>query len=664
MPNHMRPSIVYSHCLYLFLAVPMLAGGAGPESQITETETKENYRGKEYPIGFSMSGENAEKFLILEDGKKLDLREYYQAKELDRVQRYGKITPLLLDSLSLASDTDSFPVHVEFAVRTPDPQGRDRRISKEQAMVAKADAFQRGSQSLIAALNLDPSGLPSFQKHPRIFTRMSKRQILKLKHHPDLAFITSSSKIDPKHAMVNMSNVFTWASGGMAFPDKTSPSTTSICGNYCGQAALPVAAWDLYNIYGPARPRVEGPWLTIRNASSSHNEEHGSLVLSMIRNAVGTSISNFQYGGSRDLPSLIYTFPPNDVEIDPNPAESLEWAIEQGANIVSMTWFFPRWQTQALPIVWQNKIEWSQDYYAANSPYVLSVVSAGNGGEINNARNTECQNAGDWTAEECQRVPNFNYNAIYVGSVNHATQRSPFSSWRNFHRDEKPHLMARGNDVQFPWGETSSGTSFTAPAVVSLAANLQGLARSTGRTLFPEEFKVILMASAQRVGGATVPRWNNYLNAYPELLSGAGVPKAHIAMKLVNNGCEGTADGGIYGFCSGNFSASDPNGADRTHSVTITGPAQTIGFWLSWVSSPKSSDYGSLYNGDDVDIYISRPGASAGSALVNNSTEYAYIAHPGGTVTYTVRVALYQRHSDPEKPIWYSFSRVPYGDSP
>ncbi|MCY1082094.1 S8 family peptidase [Archangium lansingense] len=225
------------------------------------------------------------------------------------------------------------------------------------------------------------------------------------------------------------------------------------------------------------------------------------------------------------------------------------------------------------------------------------------------------------------------YNLISVGSFKDQNTvlwsgdvMSSFSSGLDpastYGDREKPELAAPGENITTlngasPWLHTTSGTSFSAPAVTGVTAQL--MQRRTALQVWPESVKAILMATAvHNVEGAT--RLSE--------LEGAGSVVTTQADDVAR-GVDGNWGGISYSCASPTWTtvATMPLWANRPARVVITWDTNTS--YASYANRPSA----------DLDLQVLSPtgGVVASSASFDNTYEIGEFT-PSVAGNYTVRV--------------------------
>jgi hypothetical protein len=213
--------------------------------------------------------------------------------------------------------------------------------------------------------------------------------------------------------------------------------------------------------------------------------------------------------------------------------------------------------------------------------------------------------------------------------------------------DEAPHVMAVGNNVYFPWSPVPGynptyGTSLAAPTIASLAVGLiSGNGTLSG---YPELLKVIIMASAS--GHPVDGQWTTS----GDNTSGAGLPNAQACQSMADNLYTVSNGDTITGvpYC-GAFSWYFPSGATDGdtlvfHVATSSLSSSYTYFYITWLTNPNATTAGEEIEADDIDLKVTRDGASSGySSSWCNTTEMVKMSHPSGGRFYRIRIKLYDR---------------------
>lgn len=212
------------------------------------------------------------------------------------------------------------------------------------------------------------------------------------------------------------------------------------------------------------------------------------------------------------------------------------------------------------------------------------------------------------------------FNTIAVGNYNDMGTVSsadnamwPTSSWEDpisLHGDrEKPEVSAPGANIKTTimspnmscdMDEIGSGTSFSAPAVAGLAADLMQV--NPGLRIFPESVKALILAGAtDNVEGSA---------RLSEFDGAGGVNALTSYTSVVNN---------RYTWRSVVAGSFDANG-DITIDMGWVNAGQRVKVALVWDSTP-TADYLTDPLKADLDLYVSGPGQFQASASWDNSYE-------------------------------------------
>jgi hypothetical protein len=187
-----------------------------------------------------------------------------------------------------------------------------------------------------------------------------------------------------------------------------------------------------------------------------------------------------------------------DYTNDTMSGNGLFWALDAGAKVINLSYGNKLGDG---PLT--SKFNLMVDY--ASEQYGASIVAA----------------AGNDNDTAVQQVPNGAYNGYGVGSVD-ASRFNTVSDFSNFalrsDRRSKPDLVAPGDAVERAnanWEKgtlysTGSGTSFSAPIVGGVLAQMTGYGIAARLPTDPRVLKAILLASADKVydsdGSAWAPR--------------------------------------------------------------------------------------------------------------------------------------------------------------
>jgi hypothetical protein len=627
-----------------------LSQGASPRKEGTLT-----HQGKEAQVYVVDGPSGPEKYLVTPDGAKVDLRKHFDAQRQENENKHGRLGPRILAKLDSLGDGEEMHVVVQFKVR--EQPFADGTLSREEAMRQRSDAYNKGSARLKALFGKGWKTLEPFSTEARFTGYLKKREILALKRVPEVDWVIPAAFNPPLVPTAGLSaNYNAGSTGGL--------NMAYICSSNCGagvQVGLiePSVPMDIYyqGLY------FYGSWFNYRPGTPSWPAGlHGVWTGGMIRNTFGPSINNWEFGGAPALSKMHYAA---DMVGDMAGSGAYEWAVNAGAEITNHSYVVSRERDPHGG--WQ--MDWFLDNGVATYPYPFNVVSAGNAGKLNDGGgdNDECVRLSQawgnpWTAEQCQRASWWGQNYLIVGSVDDATTRSPFSSFRDGETgNEAPHVVARGSNVELPWmGSYNSpagycvyngasegqlcGTSLSAPAVTAMAAGLAS--RFTNLKGFPEAMKGIIMASATPlVAGA---RWP--VSTSNDWETGAGIPHGAAATTIAGNRNTGSSfSSGNNGYTTFQFPANAANGAEITRTITL--PSSGSGYiqwWLVWVSPPPAANLNSLtaYYPDDLDLSVASGSSTFTSTSIFNSTEHVASSLPAANRVYTVKTKLYNRNSD------------------
>jgi hypothetical protein len=260
-----------------------------------------------------------------------------------------------------------------------------------------------------------------------------------------------------------------------------------------------------------------------------------------------------------------------------------------------------------------------------------------------------------WTATTCRYCGWANHNVVNVGALKKPTVSnklvvSPYSSYGSLTGDCAPHVNAIGWNINYPWEKGPmnpvTGTSFSSPAVLSLAADL--ISYSNGRLLYrPYATKAIIMASAARhpLDGP----WPNYDMVGKK--GGAGLPDGKWCQMISFNYRALTPSVPVscasVGYSWFSFASTEGNGAYHDYILSVNSAyATTLKIFVTWYNDPSNTVAGQLITPDDLDVQAIISGRVVSSSLsVKNTTESVQFSIGAGTTDIKVKVKLKTRIS-------------------
>jgi hypothetical protein len=254
----------------------------------------------------------------------------------------------------------------------------------------------------------------------------------------------------------------------------------------------------------------------------------------------------------------------------------------------------------------------SINVWGRHSDYIVRYIwdtvtaSAGNNGFCTSKGNVNSVGAGFNTIA----VGNYDDNGTVSSTDNVMWSTSSWEDPLSLHGDrEKPEVAAPGANIKTTvmsptfscdMDEIGSGTSFSAPAVAGLAADLMQV--SPGLRVFPESVKALIMAGAtDNVEGAA---------RLSEFDGAGGVNALTSYQSVVNNRFRWRS---VY---ASDFDAN----RDITIDMGWVNAGQRVKVALVWDSNP-TSDYLNDPLNADLDLYVSGPNQAQYSVSWDNSYE-------------------------------------------
>lgn len=300
----------------------------------------------------------------------------------------------------------------------------------------------------------------------------------------------------------------------------------------------------------------------------------------------------------------------------------VEWLLSQGVNVINMSAGFK----QAAAGTYGIHECWL-DHIAINHS-VHFVKSAGNeSGKISS--------------------PGMAYNILTVGSIDDKNTisyaddiRASYSNYIELYGTNKPELMAPGHNITTA-AETNSGTSFAAPHVTAVVAQL--CQRRPALKLLQDGMKAILTASISHSKHV----YDTSDTAYDEF--GAGVVDARSAFYTSDNNR----------FTTNSFSANSTAGSTKNYTFNVSSSDSKIRVSLTWL---KYSELTGAHSGTtitgymlaDLNLYVYDPDGN----LVASSTETSCNTEivdfkPNKTGTYKIVV---KQQSDVNRTVYFGLA--------
>jgi hypothetical protein len=545
-------------------------------------------------------------------GKKVDA-ESIERSALEKRARRGKVHDLLQARIAQTPKGERISVAVWLTVPDAEDDANDRR---PQRLDEIDDAHRARGREPIAAVRSEDvaTAVSRFMETaerelsgaeargdrlaPVVYASLSPTQIRALAKRDDVAAVFP---YDPRGVDDLTKSI--------AISEAATPQANGITGN-----GVLVAVWEL----GPDQTNqlnIQGFYDPGQSAMSSH----ARMTCGIISNTASSGPNG--YAPDCDLYSA------NSRDLD-----ALAWAVGEGCTVINQSFHRPDEQTES-DLSFDDIYK---DWLVLRRPWPTIIQASGNG------------SSGEF-------VNHKGFNSLAIGSHDDTAgamaASSVFTNPASGHGDrELPELCANGTGVTV-LGQTSSGTSFAAPAVAGTAALIQ----SADRVLqsWPEATRAILLAGAQR--NVTGSRWWSDVSARVDAKDGSGALNARRSVEIANQRGSRGGSGSRRGWDIGRVSSSD-FGSDRflnwDYRLAVPqqqGPLQIFTTWrakavLAWNSRvtelnlfgipfPLSS---SLTLDLDLEVYDSGGTLVTGSWSWDNSYEIAeWTAVPGET--YTIR---------------------------
>lgn len=630
--------------IWLIVFIAAITCFAGPVGYI-------DLNGLEKRVYSEIVGGRVIKFFYNNDGKRVDLNEYLSELKSARWMQQGVFTTRAFNRLNQCGEFDSIPVEITFRLDWAPGSLAGSKLTPQEHSAMLSRSFYRGTATAMKVLPDAPFAKTLFSGSTSTKTTLTKADLLKLKHVPEIVHIETIKDI-PEEAIITEQHMSTSYGGlphGLFMTSLGSYLGTGVKIGVVGERNISSADLTSYFNNTP---------ITFRTPNLA-TDPHAKWVGGMIRNAVGYG---FGMGGSPSLGEMLYAGWSGNVllsEID----ACYQWVADNGGRITSNSWGVSRWRGSNYEQV-SNWIAQRTDTRAAVSPYMTNVFSAGNAGTAAEADNIECANFlpdDSWTSETCQQVFWHSKNSIVVGAIDHNNFNRgwSFSSWRNgTDQDEKPHVVSVGELISTPveTGGTIRGTSFSGPEIACVVANLYCYKPSL--ITLPELAKVSLMAagSLRRVSGET----GYYASSTgTDLKGGAGVPRVSFVKALADNWQTNpqsfTVNGGASepkatALWNVTFASGNPTLNTAIHLNNVA--AGYLNIFTTWISSPDEFPDYDDYSCDDLDLDVTSGGTTYQSHSIYNSSEAVKFYWPGGSGDITAQVGVTTRRTSSNVPIY------------
>lgn len=589
-----------------FVRIKLVENGVErlPNDKILDTEYIEFYKATDRKSGKPVSFEFDQKGKLVDGEKILE----NHRKKMDSI--FGKVHPTLFSLINSKKPPKSVLIDIWYEVEEVEALPSDRDLNKcdqefaakraeeqRQEMYERSVKFGKSLEDKIKLVKVDElAPLITVKAETSIIRELTtKKEVAGILLHEtdgieDLEDSIAVSGSDVVHSSGEDGSgvsVAVWESG------PTSNSNLVIAGKY---------------------------------KASPSTSNHSQNVHAIIRNKESDTANGHAQGCS--------LYSANDKDRD-----SLTWAVkDKGCTLINQS--FHRSSEPGSSTLSGDDIY--GDYLATRNPYPLIVHAAGNfwNGDPDNIN-----------PPSSEYVNHKGYNTISVGNHNdNASAMASSSVFRNpssSHGDrELPELCANGVGVTAD-GITMTGTSQASPAVVGVAALIQG----TNNILkhWPEGCRAILLASATKnVVGNTW--WQDVSNGV-DAKDGAGAVNAIEGCNVAKNRRWANAPASRRGWDVGLLSSSNfGNDKLSTFEYKVSIPKYIFGprkvkVALAWTSKTKKTSFlfWSWYMSElkvdlDLIIYDENEAIVGYSGSWDNSFEIAeFTGQPGKTYTIKIR---------------------------
>lgn len=529
---------------------------------------------------------------IDEAGNIIDNIREIGAKEKDAyVKKYGKLEPELHKHLQNMTLNETIKVEIWLTsseIDKPKPEGKMSEKEYNDRVAEKKKTYALKQKPVVDFLRAKGFNIIYTSRYaPSIFAELPKSVITELENRADVDIIYISRVYEPELnsvAYTEKANVV-WNRG--------------ITGSGITLAVVEDDGIEFANPY-----LADGSYYDSINKNIGY---HATAIAGIIESTHST-YKGIAYGAPALLSANSQDY--SDASI----VAATEWALDNGANIISNSWGVDTNLQIAARDRYLDHLVWDH--------YKTVVKSAGNRGTLD----------GDVTS------PGLGYNMITVGAIDDKDTSSwsddvlaSYSSYKDpispNNDREKPEVVAVGTSVystttSSPWVGCvtgCSGTSYAAPSVAAEAALL--MQRAPWLETWPETVKAVIMASAVHniEGGSRLSEYD-----------GAGAIDASKADDTASNG---------------RMAGNVLNAADFPKSYTFSASAgQKVRVVVNWDSHPDSNHPPSTDPLEsDLDLYIYDPSGNFVTSSTSWDNSYEIVEFTASaTGTYEARVSAYR----------------------
>jgi len=585
----------------------------------------------------------------VQSGARVDAEALLEAERRARAMRYGTLHPVLFREVQRHRPGDEIPIAIWVRVVEPDAdKALHLRLPVERPLLASREETQgededestrpgggRGPERPAVNAEEPPAPLVAYRRivsdararvKRTIEERVHKRVESELETVPLLMMTATPEQIRTIAQVEGVDTVYLHETEGVddlvtSMADSRADTVVSTMG-WTGRGVR-VAVWER----GPddlSQLDVAAHFDSTRSAQSSHARLTSGII------------KNTQSSGPKGFAPDCELHSANSYDL-----KALEWAVtRQRCTVISQSFHRDAEETDGT-LSLDDRVK---DYLAMHWPYPTIVQAAGNS-----------------SAPGTEFVNHKGYNSLAVAShddgASHVASTSVFRNPTSPHADrELPELAANGTNVSAV-GQTSSGTSFAAPAVAGTVALLQHA--SAALRHWPEGCRAILLAAAGRnLEGSTW--WNDVWNDV-DAKDGSGVLDAAESVRIARSRRARNDAAATRGWDVGTLGPADVTGSRASFVYRVEVPARgprhvkVALAWNSRTTATTAAD-GSITNATselrlDLDLLIyDGTRLVARSASWDNSYEVAEFRGERGK---RYDIVIRRLASAPAESTWY-----------